>query len=63
MFLGSINLFINIWNKEQLPQQWNESIIIPLYKKVIKQAVVIIDESHLSTTYVDKIVEDHQNGP
>jgi len=40
-----------------------ESIIIPLYKKVIKQAVVIIDESHLSTTYVDKIVEDHQNGP
>jgi hypothetical protein len=22
-----------IWNKEELPQQWNESIIVPIYKK------------------------------
>jgi hypothetical protein len=26
--------FINrIWNKEELPEQWKESIIIPVYKK------------------------------
>jgi hypothetical protein len=22
-----------IWNKEELPQQWKESIIVPIYKK------------------------------
>jgi hypothetical protein len=22
-----------IWNKEELPQQWKESIILPIYKK------------------------------
>jgi hypothetical protein len=22
-----------IWNKEELPQQWKESIIMPIYKK------------------------------
>jgi hypothetical protein len=22
-----------IWNKEKLPQQWKESIIVPIYKK------------------------------
>jgi hypothetical protein len=22
-----------IWNKEELPQQWKESIVIPIYKK------------------------------
>jgi hypothetical protein len=23
----------SIWNKEELPQQWKESIIVPIYKK------------------------------
>jgi hypothetical protein len=28
------NTFIHsIWNKEELPQQWKESIILPIYKK------------------------------
>jgi len=22
-----------IWNKEELPEQWKESIIVPIYKK------------------------------
>jgi hypothetical protein len=22
-----------VWNKEELPQQWKESIIVPVYKK------------------------------
>jgi hypothetical protein len=26
-------LIYSIWNKEELPQQWKESIIIPIYKK------------------------------
>jgi hypothetical protein len=26
----------SIWHKEELPQQWKESIIVPIYKKVDK---------------------------
>jgi hypothetical protein len=26
-------LICSIWNKEELPQQWQESIIVPIYKK------------------------------
>jgi hypothetical protein len=29
-------LIKSIWNKEELPQQWKESIIVPIYKKVDK---------------------------
>jgi len=24
---------ISIWNKEKLPEEWKESIIVPIYKK------------------------------
>jgi hypothetical protein len=37
-------LICSIWNKEELPQQWKESIIVPIYKKGDK-TVVIIEES------------------
>jgi hypothetical protein len=31
---SEIHKFINsIWNKEELPEQWKESIIVPIYKK------------------------------
>ena len=26
-------LIISIWNKEKLPEEWKESIILPTYKK------------------------------
>jgi hypothetical protein len=34
MLLSAIHkLVTSIWNKEQLPDQWKESIIVPLHKK------------------------------
>jgi hypothetical protein len=32
-----------IWNKEELPLQWKESIVVPIHKKIVKPAVVIIE--------------------
>jgi len=26
-------LTISVWNKEELPEEWKESIIVPVYKK------------------------------
>jgi hypothetical protein len=34
----------SIWNEEELPHQWKESIIVPIYKKGDK-TVIIIEES------------------
>jgi hypothetical protein len=37
MLLSAIHKLINsIWNKEELPDQWKESIIVPFHKKGIK---------------------------
>jgi hypothetical protein len=31
---SEIHKLVNsIWNKEELPEQWKESIIVPIYKK------------------------------
>jgi hypothetical protein len=38
-------LIFCIWNKEELPQQWKESIILSIYKKGDKTKVIIIEES------------------
>jgi hypothetical protein len=40
------NLINSIWSKEELPDQWKESIIVPIYKRVIKLTVVIVEEYH-----------------
>jgi hypothetical protein len=66
-----------IWNKEELPQQWKESIIVPIYKKgdktdcnnyrgisLLSPAYKILSNILLSrlTPYVNKIIGDHQCG-
>jgi hypothetical protein len=34
ILLSAIHKLINsVWNKEELPDQWNESIIVPIRKK------------------------------
>jgi hypothetical protein len=66
-----------IWNKEELPQQWKESINLPIYKKGDKTDCNNYREiSFLSTAYkilsnilltrltpqVNEIIGDHQCG-
>jgi hypothetical protein len=38
-------LTCSIWNKEELPQQWKESIIVPIHKRGERLTVTIIEES------------------
>jgi hypothetical protein len=40
------NLSNSVWNKEELPDQRKESIILPVQEKVIKLAVIIIVGYH-----------------
>jgi dihydroorotase len=43
-----------IWNEEELPQQWKETIIVPIYKKGDNMTVIITEESpsyHLPTKF------------
>ena len=43
---------ISIWNKEELPEEWKESIIIPIHKKGDKtHCSNYRGISHLPTTY------------
>jgi len=39
-------LIISIWNKEELPEEWKESIIVPIYKKGDKNIVITIGAYH-----------------
>jgi hypothetical protein len=65
-----------IWNKEELPQQWKESIIVPIYKKgdetdcnnyrglsLLSTAYKILSNILARLTpYVNEITGDHQCG-
>jgi hypothetical protein len=44
-------LIISIWNKEELPEEWRESIIVPIYKKGINECNNYRGISLLPTTY------------
>jgi hypothetical protein len=66
-----------VWNKEELPQQWKESIVVPIYKKgdktdcnnyrgisLLSTAYKILSNILLArlTPYVNDIIGDHQCG-
>jgi hypothetical protein len=75
---SEIHKIINsVWNKEDIPEEWKESIIVLFIKKAIKQIVVVNRGiSLLSTTYTilfnillsrltpyaEEIIGDHQCG-
>jgi hypothetical protein len=78
MLLSEIHKLINsVWNKEELPDQWKESIIVPIHKKGVKtdcnnyRGVSLLTTSYkiLSNIllsrlvpYTDEIIGDHQCG-
>jgi hypothetical protein len=70
-------LICSIWNKEELPQQWKESIILPVHKKgdktdcnnyrglsLLSTAYKILSNILLVrlTLYVNEVIGDHQCG-
>ena len=70
-------LIISIWNKEELPEDWKESVIVPIYKWGDKtdctnyRAVSLSPTTHnilsnilLSrlTPYAEEIIGNHQSG-
>jgi hypothetical protein len=45
--LSAIHKLINsVWNKEELPDQWKESVIVPIHKNGDKLTVIIIMGYH-----------------
>jgi hypothetical protein len=77
-FRSEIHKLINsIWNKEELPEQWKESIIVPIYKKgdkkdcsnyrgisLLSTTYQILSNVLLSrlTPYAEEIIGEHQCG-
>jgi hypothetical protein len=56
-------LITSIWNKEEMPDQWKESIIVPVHKTGDKtDCNDYRGISLLSTSYIDEIIGDHQCG-
>ena len=67
-------LIISIWNKEELPEEWKESITVPIYKKgnktvcsncrgisLLQTTYKILSNILLSrlTPYAEKIIGDN----
>ena len=70
-------LIIYIWNKDKLPEEWKESVTVPIYKKddkrdcnnyrgisLLTTTYKILFNILLSTLipYAGEIIGDHQNG-
>jgi len=70
-------LIISIWNKEELPEEWKESIIVPIHKKEDKtdcnnyRGIMLLPTTYkiLSNIllsrlipYAEEVIGDHQCG-
>jgi hypothetical protein len=70
-------LIISIWNKEELPEEWKESDIVPIYKKgektdcinyrgisLLSTTCKILSNILLSrlTAYAEEIIGNHECG-
>ena len=55
---SEIHKLINpVWYRKELPEECMESIIIPIYKRQIKQIVVIV-EAHHFVSYVQNFIQN-----
>ena len=69
------DLIISIWNKEELPDEWKQSIIVPIYKKgdktycnnyrvipLLPTTYKVLSNILLSKliTYAEEVIGDHQ---
>jgi hypothetical protein len=75
MLLSAMHKLIHsVWNKEELPDKWKNSIILPVQKSVTELTVIIITAinsiqncneypplSRLNP-YTDEIIGDHRCG-
>ena len=70
-------LIISIWNKKKLPEDWKESIILPVYKKDDKtdcsnyRGISLLPTTYKTLSnillsrlipYAGEIIGDHQSG-
>ena len=70
-------LIISVWNKEELPDDWKESIIVPIYKKgdktdcnnyrgisLLPTTYKVLSNILLSRLipYAEEVIGDHQCG-
>jgi hypothetical protein len=47
-------LICSIWNKEELPHQWKESIIIPVHKKGDKTIIITKESPYCLQTFIQR---------
>jgi hypothetical protein len=60
ILLSTLHKLINsVWNKEELPDQWKESIIVPVQRRVIKLTIINKKKTPWSESASELIVGYH----